>query len=88
MRILPAAFNAGMDQLWFNPEGLPSKGVEPTFTVKQLTEIKDILLKGSSIRIVRIVIVNNFVNEHLIVGTMVEILLDRRSNDISTMVQR
>ena len=40
---IAGAFNAGMDQLWFNPEGLPSKGFEPTFTVKQLTEIKDIL---------------------------------------------
>jgi putative hydrolase of the HAD superfamily len=37
------ARNAGIAQLWFNPEGLPAKGFTPTYTVRSLAEIKDIL---------------------------------------------
>jgi putative hydrolase of the HAD superfamily len=37
------ARNAGIRQLWFNPEGLPSNGFTPTYTVRSLAEIKDIL---------------------------------------------
>lgn len=37
------AYASELDQLWFNPEGLSSKGFEPTYTVRSLTEIKDIL---------------------------------------------
>jgi putative hydrolase of the HAD superfamily len=37
------ARNAGIAQLWFNPEGLPAKGFTPTYTVRSLAEIKEIL---------------------------------------------
>ncbi|MDR1402959.1 MAG: YjjG family noncanonical pyrimidine nucleotidase [Tannerellaceae bacterium] len=37
------AHNAMIDQLWLNPEGLPAKGFAPTYTVRSLAEIKDIL---------------------------------------------
>lgn len=37
------AHGAGIDQLWFNPEGLPAQGFEPTFTVRSLKEIRNIL---------------------------------------------
>lgn len=30
-------------QLWFNPAGLPTQGFQPTYTVKTLQEIKEIL---------------------------------------------
>lgn len=32
-----------MDQLWLNPQGIPAKDFIPTYTVKSLAEIKDIL---------------------------------------------
>lgn len=37
------AHNAKIDQLWLNPEELPAKGFTPTFTVRSLLEIKEIL---------------------------------------------
>lgn len=37
------ARNAGIDQLWLNPEGLPANGFTPTYSVRSLTEIKEIL---------------------------------------------
>ena len=37
------AQNARIDQIWLNPKGLPPTGNTPTFTVKSLQEIKDIL---------------------------------------------
>jgi putative hydrolase of the HAD superfamily len=40
---IAGAYNAGMDQLWYNPEGLPSKGFEPTYTIRRLIDIKEIL---------------------------------------------
>jgi putative hydrolase of the HAD superfamily len=40
---IAGAHNAGISQLWFNPEGLPSNGFTPTYTVRSLVEIKDIL---------------------------------------------
>ena len=35
--------NANIDQLWLNPANLPAKDFTPTFTVKSLAEIKNIL---------------------------------------------
>lgn len=40
---ITGARNARIDQLWLNPEGLPARGFEPTYTVKRLEEIKKIL---------------------------------------------
>jgi putative hydrolase of the HAD superfamily len=40
---IAGARNAGIRQLWFNPEGLPANGFTPTYTVYSLAEIKDIL---------------------------------------------
>ena len=37
------AYNSDIHQLWFNPEGFPSDGFTPTYCVKSLDEIKDIL---------------------------------------------
>ncbi|MDR1201681.1 MAG: YjjG family noncanonical pyrimidine nucleotidase [Tannerellaceae bacterium] len=37
------AYNARIAQVWLNPEGLPAKGFTPTYTVRSLAEIKDIL---------------------------------------------
>lgn len=37
------AHNSKIAQIWFNPTGEPSVGFEPTYTVKTLEEIKDIL---------------------------------------------
>lgn len=37
------ARNAKIDQLWFNPETLPAKGFIPTYTVRSLAEIKELL---------------------------------------------
>lgn len=37
------AKNSRIHQLWFNPAGLPAEGFEPTYTVKTLQEVKEIL---------------------------------------------
>ncbi len=37
------AYNAKMDQMWFNPEKLPSKNISPTFIVHSLLDIKNFL---------------------------------------------
>ncbi|MDD4729956.1 MAG: YjjG family noncanonical pyrimidine nucleotidase, partial [Dysgonamonadaceae bacterium] len=37
------AYNSGIHQLWFNPEELHPKGFIPTYCVKTLNEIKQIL---------------------------------------------
>ncbi|RHJ88963.1 noncanonical pyrimidine nucleotidase, YjjG family [Bacteroides sp. AM07-16] len=37
------AYNSKIDQLWLNPEGLPAEGFTPTYTVRSLEEIKNIL---------------------------------------------
>jgi putative hydrolase of the HAD superfamily len=37
------AHNSRIDQIWFNPSGAGTVGFEPTFTVKSLSEIKNIL---------------------------------------------
>lgn len=37
------ARNARIDQLWLNPENLPATNFTPTYTVRSLNEIKDIL---------------------------------------------
>ncbi|MDR0430783.1 MAG: YjjG family noncanonical pyrimidine nucleotidase [Tannerellaceae bacterium] len=37
------AHHAKIDQLWLNPEGIPSKDFTPTFTVCSLEKIKEIL---------------------------------------------
>ncbi|MGI6073383.1 MAG: YjjG family noncanonical pyrimidine nucleotidase [Fermentimonas sp.] len=37
------AYMSKIDQIWFNPEGLEPKEFEPTFTVRKLAQIKDIL---------------------------------------------
>lgn len=37
------AYNSNIPQLWFNPEGLKSEGFTPTYNVKTLDQIKDIL---------------------------------------------
>ncbi len=37
------AYQSHIDQLWFNPEGVPEAGFTPTFTVRSLNEIKEIL---------------------------------------------
>lgn len=37
------ARNSRIAQLWFNPAGLPAQGFQPTYTVKTLQEIKEIL---------------------------------------------
>lgn len=37
------AYNSGIHQIWFNPEGLDSNGFTPTYDVKTLQEIKQIL---------------------------------------------
>lgn len=37
------ARNSRISQIWFNPAGLPAEEFEPTFTVRTLQEIKDIL---------------------------------------------
>lgn len=40
---IAGARNAGIDQLWLNPESLPFQNFTPTYTVRSLTEIKNIL---------------------------------------------
>ena len=40
---IAGALNAGIDGLWLNHEGMEAKGATPTFTVRSLHEIKDIL---------------------------------------------
>ncbi len=37
------AYNSKIDQIWLNPEELPIKGFNPTFIIKGLKEIKNIL---------------------------------------------
>ena len=37
------AYNSNIPQLWFNPEGLAPEGFTPTYNVKTLDQIKDIL---------------------------------------------
>ncbi|MBR5297873.1 MAG: YjjG family noncanonical pyrimidine nucleotidase [Parabacteroides sp.] len=37
------AHNAKIDQLWFNPYDFPTNGFEPTYSIKSLLEIKNIL---------------------------------------------
>lgn len=37
------AKNSKMDHIWLNPENIPAKDFEPTYTVKSLAEIKEIL---------------------------------------------
>ncbi len=37
------AQQAGIEQLWFNPDNKPANGFKPTFTVRSLSEIKNIL---------------------------------------------
>ena len=37
------AYNSNMHQIWFNPEGLKPNGFKPTYTVKKLQEIMEIL---------------------------------------------
>ncbi|MFR9164852.1 MAG: YjjG family noncanonical pyrimidine nucleotidase [Dysgonomonas sp.] len=37
------AKNSGIDQIWYNPGNLPRQGFEPTYTVKNLAEIKNII---------------------------------------------
>ena len=37
------AYQSRMDQIWFNPKDYPAKGFVPTYTVKRLDEIKNIL---------------------------------------------
>jgi len=37
------AYNSGINQIWYNPEDAPTDNFTPTYTVKQLCEIKDIL---------------------------------------------
>lgn len=37
------AHNSRIDQIWLNPDKLPAKGFEPTYTVTSLQEIKEIL---------------------------------------------
>ena len=38
------AYQSDIDQIWLNPKGLPAEGFTPTYTVKSLAEIKEILL--------------------------------------------
>jgi len=40
---IEGARRSKIDQLWFNPKGLEEKDCKPTFTVKSLVEIKNIL---------------------------------------------
>ncbi|MDO4755410.1 MAG: YjjG family noncanonical pyrimidine nucleotidase [Parabacteroides sp.] len=40
---ITGAYHAKMDQLWFNPYDFPPKDFEPTYTIKSLLEIKNIL---------------------------------------------
>ena len=37
------AYQSGIDQIWLNPKGLPTEGFTPTYTVRSLAEIKEIL---------------------------------------------
>ena len=37
------AYQSGIDQIWLNPEGVPAQGFTPTYTVKRLDEIRQIL---------------------------------------------
>ncbi len=40
---IAGAYHSKIDQLWLNPEGLPAQGFTPTYTVRSLAEIKQIL---------------------------------------------
>ncbi|WP_029905272.1 YjjG family noncanonical pyrimidine nucleotidase [Prevotella sp. 10(H)] len=37
------AYHSGIDQIWYNPQGKPTDDFIPTYTVKKLDEIKNIL---------------------------------------------
>lgn len=37
------AYHSGIDQIWFNPKSKPIKDFQPTYIVKELSEIKSIL---------------------------------------------
>ena len=37
------AYQSDIDQIWLNPKGLPAEGFTPTYTVRSLAEIKEIL---------------------------------------------
>lgn len=38
------AYNSGIDQVWFNPENKNFESFSPTYTIVELSELKDILL--------------------------------------------
>lgn len=40
---ITGAYNSGIDQIWFNPGNKPEAGIKPTYTVKSLSDIKNIL---------------------------------------------
>lgn len=40
---IQGAYNCEIDQIWFNPEDLSPGNIKPTYTVKKLDEIKNIL---------------------------------------------
>ena len=40
---IEGAFHAKIDQLWYNPNKLPHKGIKPTYQVHTLGDIKEIL---------------------------------------------
>ena len=37
------AYQSGIDQIWLNPKDLPAEGFTPTYTVKSLAEIQQLL---------------------------------------------
>ena len=37
------AYNSGIDQIWYQPQGKQVVNIEPTFIIKSLYEIKDLL---------------------------------------------
>ena len=40
---IKGAVNAGLDSCWFNPLGGEAKGITPTYTIRALTELYDLL---------------------------------------------
>lgn len=40
---IQGAYDYGIDQIWFNPEGISPGDIKPTYTVRSLDEIKTIL---------------------------------------------
>jgi putative hydrolase of the HAD superfamily len=40
---ISGAHNSGIDQIWFNPEAIAPENFTPTFTVRNLEEVKNIL---------------------------------------------